>query len=90
MTEERFIAIFEDEEKAGDLLCKIETNNALDGLLIIKKYLPNSGIEGAEHDQIYATNISELIEAGITEDDVVMLNRLNWVVEDETYLSCFV
>ena len=63
--------------------------NALQGLIIINKYLPKKGIEGANHDVIYSCEVEEIIEAGITESDVVQLRRLNWMTED-SYLACFV
>ena len=86
MTEEKFLSIMEDES--------IETDwrgcNATQGLLIMQKYLPEKGIAGAGHDAIWGSNIEDLIDAGITEEDVIKLRKLNWMVEDDTHMSCFV
>ena len=83
MTEERFI------ELMGEDGGKWEGDNAYEGLTIIKKYTDNL-IQGAGHDVIWSEDISTLIEKGITEEDVKELRRLNWMVEDSTYLACFV
>ena len=88
MKEERFIEILEGDSKfpkglKGD-------DNAFLGLLIIRKYLPKSGIEGAGHDVIWSVDIDEIIEAGITEEDARKLRDLNWMIEEGTYLACFV
>lgn len=83
MTEDRMISIFESEsgEWNGD--------NAYQGLQIIAKYTDYL-IQGADHDIIYSANIGILIEAGITEEDCLKLRRLNWMIEDNSYLACFV
>lgn len=63
--------------------------SALLGLNLIAKYLPGSGIGGAEHDQIYACGVNELLVAGITEEDAIALRKLNWFI-DEDSLATFV
>jgi len=60
------------------------------GLTVIRKYLPKAGIEAAEHDKVYSTDIKSLIEAGIIDADVVRLRQYGWMVEDDECLSCFV
>lgn len=67
-----------------------EGDNALQGLKIIEKYLPGEGIRGADHDIIHSVDVDELIEAGITKEDVLELCRLNWMIEGDSYLACFV
>lgn len=73
----------------------MEGDNALRGLELIRKILdPNGALKptvlcAAEHDIIYSVGISELIDAGITEEDVVQLRKLNWMCSDDT-LSCFI
>ena len=62
----------------------------MQGLLIIQKYTPNKGIEGADHDIIYSVDIDELIAAEITEEDAIKLRSLNWMVSDNSYMACFV
>jgi hypothetical protein len=63
--------------------------NALEGLKIINSIMPNRGISGAGHDVIYSASIYEIIEAGITEEQVLKLRELNWMI-DEDSLACFV
>lgn len=87
MTEKRFIELMRDEETdwCGD--------NAIQGLMIIAKYIDPSQktiLVGANHDIIYSVNIEELIKKDITEEDVIALRKLNWMVEDNSYLACFV
>ena len=65
--------------------------NVFLGLKIITKYLPKVGIEAAEHDIIYSAGVDELLEAGITEEDVTELQKLNWMIDEfEEGLACFV
>jgi hypothetical protein len=85
MTKEKFIEIMKD-----DMDCDWEGCNVFSGLKIITKYCPKRGIEGAEHDMIYSVSIEELIDAGIIEEDVIELKKLNWMVEEGEYLACFV
>ena len=84
MTEEKFIEIMEESDSG-----KWEGDNAFQGLQILSKYTDNL-IQGAEHDKIFSADIDTLIEKGITEEDIKELRRLNWRVEDSTYLACFV
>ena len=83
MTEERFLELMDGD--SGNW----EGDNAYQGLQIIAKYTDNL-IQGAGHDVIWSENISVLIEKGITEEDVKALRKLNWMIEDESYLACFV
>jgi len=89
LTRERLLGIMADENMPSDLMHE-PGDNALKGLNLIAKYLPLSGITGAEHDVIYAADVGALLEAGITEEDCLVLRRLNWMVEDEEYFACFV
>ena len=86
MTPEEFETIMEGD----DDLMNIDDDNAFVGLQIIRKYLPKSGIEGADHDVIYSASVEKLLEAGITKEDAIELRRLNWMIEDGEYLACFV
>ncbi len=84
----RFEEIMDDDN--GDIITDFGDDcNVFQGLLIIRKYLPKAGIEGADHDVIYSCGIDKLIDAGITEEDVIKLKVLNWMTQDE-YLACFV
>ncbi len=88
VTRERFEELFEITKSA---LSDYEGDNALLGLIIINKYLPKMGIEAAEHDIIYSGDVDELIKAGITEEDVITLRRLNWMIDEfNEGLACFV
>jgi len=81
----------EDVEKIFEETdAKWEGNNTTKGLAIINSFLPDSGIEGADHDIIYSCNIQELIDAGATKEDFEKLAKLNWMVQDSEYLACFV
>ena len=86
MTEKWFEEIM---DKTDSQLSNYKEDNALLGLLIIKKYLPERGVEAAEHDMIYGAEIEELVKAGITEQDVEELAKLNWSIIDDS-LACFV
>jgi len=87
MNVDGFLEIMDDEDSGSRLFEK--GCNALTGLLIIQKYLPNRGIEAAGHDIIYSAEVEELVEAGITEEDTVLLRDYNWMVDEES-LACFV
>lgn len=84
MTEERFIELMEE-----DIDWDWEGDNAYQGLTILSKYTEDL-IQGARHDVIWSEDIEVLIEKGITEEDVKELRRLNWMVEDSSFLACFV
>ncbi len=79
MTEERFIQIMDGDSHLLDY----KKDNALLGLIIISKYLPNSGVSAAEHDIIYGCGVTELLEAGITTEDAIELRNLNWMIDCE-------
>ncbi len=89
ITEERFLEIMSDE----DIKSNWDGDNALQGFEIMQKYIDPSKstlLQRANHDIIYGPNIKDLIIAGITEHDVLSLRGLNWMVEDNSYLACFV
>ena len=86
MTIEMFEDIF---GKDSDMGMMGDGDNALNGLNIIKKYMPKKGIEGVDHDIIYSVGVEELIEAGITIEDTEKLSKLNWMIQDD-YLACYV
>jgi hypothetical protein len=74
ISRERFDEIMKaDHERLRD-----PRNDILTGLNIMAKYLPNEGIGAAEHDQVWAADVDQLLAAGITEEDLVMLSRLGW------------
>ena len=88
ITRERFIELLSD-----DSFGNWKGDNAFQGLQIIAKYISaeeNTLLVGANHDIIYSVDVDKLIEAGITEDDATAFRHLNWMVEDDSYLACFV
>lgn len=65
-------------------------DNVLEGLNVIASYLPErSVLIKASHEEIQSVSCTLLIEANITEEDVMKLRNLNWMLEGE-YLACFV
>ena len=89
MTRERFEEIFEKtetdfkkHEKLGD--------STLAGLNIIAKYFPRNAIQGADHDILYSAGVDKLIDAGITEEDVILLAELNFIIHDGDYIASYV
>lgn len=89
LTEERFTEIMKDEEIKT--VFPENKDNALCGLNLIAKYIPNRGVEGAGHDIIYSVDIDEIVEAGITEEDAIQLRTWNWMIDDDACcLACFV
>lgn len=86
MTEERFLEIM--ESNIADIP---EECNVFLGLKIITKYCPKDGIEGASHDVVFSVSVDKLLKAGITEDDVIELRKLNWMIDEYNEgLACFV
>ena len=89
MTEEELIDILKSE----DIKTNWTGDNALQGLLIIAKYIDQKKrdlICGAGHDIIYSVDVDEIIKAGITKEDAIELRKLNWMTQDDYYLACFV
>jgi len=86
MTKEKLQSIFEnsnDSQWKGD--------NCFQGLQIIAKYVnpfEKDLICAAEHDVIYSVQIEELLEK-LTEEDAIILAKLNWSLGDEC-LICYV
>lgn len=91
MNEQEFVDIFDNDDLAAGALVDFEGDNALAGLLIIHKYLPEQdAIQGVGHEAIYSVDVSDIVEAGITRRDAERLVYLNWMIEDGAYLACFV
>lgn len=88
MTRERLNEIFENVN------AKWEGDNALQGLIILSKYIDakkKSILQAADHDIIYGPDIDKILEAGLTEEDADQLRQLNWMLDDDCdSLSCFV
>ena len=67
-------------------------DQALQGFQIFSKYLDPTKqtlLGAAEHDLIYGPDVDELINAGITKEDLISLNQLNWMIKDDSF-ACFV
>lgn len=87
---DEFIDIMNDEDLVGSEIMTV-ADNVLAGLDIVRKYMPDKNlITGASHDVIYSVSMVELIAAGIKKEDVRKLSALNWMVEEDSYLACFV
>lgn len=80
MNIERFEEIMSGDGDNGNR--RFKQCRALLGLNLIAKYLPDSGIEGAEHDIIYACEADELLAAGLTEEDAIELRDMNWTIDE--------
>ena len=86
MTEEKFVEIMKSEIETKWSGC-----NVFSGLKIITKYMPEIGIEAAEHDIVYSARISEIVATGITEEDTLALREMNWMIDENGEgLACFV
>jgi hypothetical protein len=84
MKRERFIEILKQDRYA-----RWNGDNAFKGLQILSKYTDDL-IQGAGKDVIYSCDVDVLIEGGITEKEAIELRDLNWMVEFDDYLACFV
>jgi hypothetical protein len=76
-------------EETKSELHKINGDNAFMGLEILSKYSKHV-IHGADHDIIYSIDINEIVELNISDEDLIQLAKLNWMIYDEDYLACFV
>lgn len=83
-----FERIMSDDDIGGSKISDFGCN-AAKGLDIIRKYIPNRGISGADHDVIYSVTMVDLVNAGISKNDAIFLRELNWMIEDDR-LACFV
>lgn len=82
ITREEIEQIFDDVDSNW------EGDNAFQGLQILSKYTDKL-IQGAGHDTIYSIDIDDVIELGITKEDVTKLSLLNWMIEEDCF-ACFV
>jgi len=62
--------------------------NVYDGISLLRKYIPDVGVEGASHDIIYSVDVDAIVNAGITVEDTEILRELCWSVENGEYLRC--
>jgi len=85
MKKEEFLEIIENTE----MELSLEGDLKFLALEIMHKYVDNV-LGAAEHDIVYGCDIDELIEGGITEEEVVLLAKYGWHVEDEDYMASFV
>ena len=80
-------------EEVEEILDETESDRILGddiflGLQILVKYnKPGKGrvVQAAEHDEIYSIGVEDAIEAGLTPEDVVMLGKLGWRVQEEAF-----
>jgi hypothetical protein len=86
--EEEIKNIFENTESE---LRKIEGDNALLGLILLSKYQTKKDVLiGADHDIIYSFSIDDVIELGVTDEDLTELARMNWHISEYGGLACYV
>jgi len=80
-----------DEFEDGGIERDWTGDNAMQGLMIIAKHVDYKNkkiICGAGHDEMYSVGIEDM--PNITEDEVMELVRLNWCLDEDNYLSCYV
>lgn len=83
MDAKRFEEIMEGDSHQSDY----DRCAALLGLNLIAKYLPDSGIWAAYHDQIFACSVDELLGAGLTEEDAMELRNMGWFVDKDSLVK---
>lgn len=85
MTYEEFERTMSDKQ-----VVDLKWDNAYRGLEIIRKYFPiETIICSVGYEQIYSVEARELVERGITNEDAILLAKLNWMI-DEDAMACFV
>lgn len=83
MTKEKIKGVFENTETDDTIQCWV-----MSGLLILKKY--SSGwdtVQAVRRDILISIPVEMAIENGITEEDVVLLRKMNWMIEEESFAS---
>lgn len=83
--------IYELFGENSDISSKWKGDNFFQGLQIIAKYIDpmkEDLIVAAEHDMIYSVEGQQLLDAGITDDDLVALAGLNWSFDEEIEQFC--
>lgn len=76
-------------ESTDSELHKIKGDNAFMGLQILSKYTDNL-IQAAEHDIIYSISLDDAIELNVSDEDLIQLAKLNWMIYDGDGLACYV
>lgn len=77
-------------ENTKSELHKIEGDNAFLGLILLSKYQTKNVLVCAEHDIIYSFSLDDVIELGVTDEDLTELARMNWHISEYDGLACFV
>jgi len=86
MTKEEVLELF----SADEFTERIEGDNTLEGLNILSKYTKQDVIAAAEHDIIYSADVDDVLEAGITDDELKRLRALGFMIEESSYFATFV
>jgi len=86
MNIEEVLELFENDTPS----IHFEGDETLEGLNILAKYTKGSVLCGAEHDKIYSVDIEEVLEAGITDEELIRLRGLGFMIDDCSYFSSFV
>lgn len=88
LTLKRVQEIFDEDVNAD-----FTGDNFLKGCMIIAKYVDITKDEivvAAGHDIVYCLDVESAMEAGMTEEDFLALSKLNWIIENENQLACFI
>ena len=82
---ERFEQLMDETESDHDI-----PNRELKGFMIMEKYSKGDNVfGGADHDVIFAMDIETLINNGITDEDIILLAKYTFHINDE-YLQTYV
>ena len=86
MNIEEVLKLFEEDTPS----IHSEGDVTLEGLNILAKYTKGTVLCGAEHDKIYSVDVDEVLEAGITDEELIRLRGLGFMIDDSSYFSSFV
>lgn len=72
------------EYLAGDKNIPVDIigfDEVFQGLIVISRYFENDHIlvTSTKTDTLFSVSIDEIVEAGLTIDDLIILTRLNWM-----------
>lgn len=82
MEHEKFIEIMESDESWKNRI----DDGVIQGILLMRKYFPDTHIDGADHDVIFSSVEGYQLAAVITEEDAKLLARMGW--HDSSEYDC--
>lgn len=65
-------------------------DNVLLGLLLLSKYCKKKTIISADVDVVYSISLDDAIYAGIKDEDIIQLAKLNWTIDEFDGFACFI